>query len=110
MQEEPNRGLRFSRRSSPEGALLFSETTDVRAAARRLRSKIHLRMGTGEIIGIKAEEAIAVADSWDAFERRIKSSGAEPAASADAFGAAEPPAVRRTGHSVAESNDLTSWR
>jgi hypothetical protein len=27
-------------------------------------------------IGMEAEEAILVADSWDAFERRIKSSGA----------------------------------
>ncbi len=42
----------FSTAVIPEGALPFSETTDVRAAARRPKSKIHLRMGTGEMIGV----------------------------------------------------------
>ena len=51
MQGEPNRGLR-STAVIPEGALPLSETTDVRAAARRPKSKIHLRMGTGEMIGV----------------------------------------------------------
>ncbi len=52
MQGEPNRGAAFSTALVPEGAPLFSETTDVRAAARRPQSKIHLRMGTGEMIGV----------------------------------------------------------
>src|SRR5512132_3874751 len=51
MQGEPKRGQRFRRRSAPRGARVFSEATDVRAAARRPKSKIHLRMGTGEMIG-----------------------------------------------------------
>src|SRR5512143_602991 len=50
MQGEPS-GLRFRRRSSRR-ALLFSRTTDVPAAARRPKSTIYLRIGTGEMIEV----------------------------------------------------------
>jgi hypothetical protein len=51
MQGEPNRGRVFDGRR-PLGRASLLGATDVRAATRRPQSKIHLRMGTGEMIGV----------------------------------------------------------
>jgi hypothetical protein len=64
MQGEP----KFSTAVIPEGAVLFSGTTDVRAAARRPKSKIHLRMATGEMIGVSPNLSTRMSERGESLD------------------------------------------